>query len=85
MFEEFKIDINQITLGEVETKNEISDKELQALSLKLKSTGFEILEDSSKKQIEKIKTLIIQKISQEDLGDDFILSEFLSSELRRKR
>ena len=83
MFEEFKIDINQITLGEVETKNEISDKELQALSLKLKSTGFEILEDSSKKQIEKIKTLIIQIISGEDLSDDFILSEFLSSELHK--
>jgi AraC-like DNA-binding protein len=44
--------------------------------LKLKSTGFEILEDSSKKQIEKIKTLIIQKIAEEDLDDDFILSEF---------
>ncbi|HAP96112.1 MAG TPA: hypothetical protein DCP54_10265, partial [Chryseobacterium sp.] len=67
IFEESKIDVNQITLGEVETKNEISDKELQALSLKLKSTGFEILEDSTKKQIEKIKTLIIQKISDEDL------------------
>ena len=60
ILEEFKIDINQISLGEVETKNEISDKELQTLSSKLKSTGFEILEDSSKKQIEKIKTLIIQ-------------------------
>lgn len=83
MFEELKIDINQITLGEVETKNEISDKELQALSLKLKSTGFEILEDSTKKQIEKIKTLIIQIISGEDLSDDFILSEFLSSELHK--
>ena len=83
ILEEFKIDINQISLGEVETKNEISDKELQALSLKLKSTGFEILEDSTKKQIEKIKTLIIQIISDEDLGDDFILSEFLSSELHK--
>ena len=83
MFEELKIDINQITLGEVETKNEISDKELQALSLKLKSTGFEILEDSTKKQFEKIKTLIIQIISGEDLSDDFILSEFLSSELHK--
>ena len=83
IFEELKIDINQITLGEVETKDEISDKELQALSLKLKSTGFEILEDSTKKQIEKIKTLIIQIISGEDLSDDFILSEFLSSELHK--
>jgi len=83
IFENLKIDINQISLGEVETKNEISDKELQTLNLKLNSTGFEILEDSSKKQIEKIKNLIIQKISDEDLDDNFILSEFLSSELHR--
>ena len=83
IFEELKIDINQITLGEVKTKKDISDKELQALSLKLKSTGFEILQDSTKKQIEKIKTLIIQIISGEDLSDDFILSEFLSSELHK--
>ena len=49
IFEEFKIDVNQITLGQIETKNEISDKELKTLSLKLKSTGFEILEDGGKK------------------------------------
>lgn len=45
ILEELKIDINQITLGEVETKKHISDKELQTLNLKLKSTGFEILQD----------------------------------------
>jgi hypothetical protein len=83
IFEELKIDINQITLGEVETKNEISDKDLENLNYKLKSTGFEILEDSSKKQIEKIKNLIIQKISEEDISESFLLSEFFSSELHK--
>ncbi len=83
IFENLKIDVNQISLGEVETKDEISDKELETLNLKLKSTGFEILQGSTKKQIERIKTLMIQKISEEDLGDDFILSEFLSSALHR--
>ena len=83
IFDELKIDINQISLGEIETKNDISNKKLETLNSELKLSGFEILEDASKKQIEKIKTLIIQKISQEDLGDDFILSEFLSSELHK--
>ena len=73
IFDELKIDINQISLGEVETKNEISNKELETLNLKLKSIGFEILEDSSKKQIEKIKNLIIQKISEEDFSLNFFL------------
>lgn len=83
IFDELNIEISEINLGEVEIKNQLSEKELQILNLKLKSTGFEILEDSSKKQIEKIKTLMIQKIAEEDLGDDFILSEFLSSELHK--
>jgi len=83
IFEDLKIDVNQISLGEVETKGEISDQEIKTLNSKLKSTGFEILENASKKQIEKIKTLMITKIAEEDLGDDFILSEFLSAELHR--
>jgi len=83
IFEELRIKINHISLGEVETDNTISEKELERLNFKLKTTGFEILEDSSKKQIEKIKNLIIQKISEEDLDEDFILTEFLSSELHK--
>jgi len=83
IFEDSGIKINKISLGEVETDNEISDNDIEILNVKLKSTGFEILEEASKKQIEKIKTLIIRKISEEDLGDDFILSEFLSSELHK--
>lgn len=83
IFDELKIDVSHINLGEVEIKNHISAKDLQNLNFKLKSTGFEILEDSSKKQIEKIKNLIIQKISEEDIMEDFVMTEFLSSELNK--
>ncbi len=83
ILEDLKIEVDSISLGEVETISEISNQELETLNSKLKSTGFEILEDASKKQIEKIKTLMIQKIAEEDLGDDFILSEFLSSGLHK--
>lgn len=83
IFDELKIDVSHINLGEVEIKNHISPKDLQNLNFKLQSTGFEILEDSSKKQIEKIKNLIIQKISEEDIMEDFVMTEFLSSELNK--
>ncbi len=83
IFDDLQIEVCQISLGEVETKNSLSGEKLQKLNSELKSTGFEILEDSSKKQIEKIKTLIIQKISEEDIAEDFVLSEFLSSEMHK--
>lgn len=83
IFDELKIEISNIDLGEVETKGQVSENDLAALNSKLKSTGFEILEDSSKKQIEKIKNLIIQKISEEDIAENFVLSEFLSSGLNK--
>jgi len=83
IFDELKIEVSGISLGEVETINQISGKDLQKLNSKLKYTGFEILEDSSKKQIERIKNLIIRKISEEDISEIFVLSEFLSSELHK--
>ncbi|WP_228373887.1 helix-turn-helix domain-containing protein [Epilithonimonas tenax] len=83
IFDALKIEISDINLGEVETKNQISDDDLQKLSTRLRSTGFEILEDSTKKQIEKIKNLIIQKISEEDIEEYFVLSDFLSSGLNK--
>lgn len=83
IFSGLKIKVNHISLGEVETEQPISDTDFGQLSYQLQSTGFEILEDSSQKQIEKIKRLIISKIAEEDLGDDFILSDFMSGHLHK--
>lgn len=83
IFEDLKIGIDLITLGEVETKTELSKAEIESLNSKLKSDGFEILQDASEKQVERIKAIIINKIRKADLDEDFILSKFLSSELHR--
>lgn len=83
IFNNMGIDVSQISLGEVETKNHLSDNTLRNLDLKLKSIGFEIVQDATQKLIEKIKTLVIQKVSEEDLPEDFVLSQFLSSALHR--
>lgn len=83
IFNNMGIDVSQISLGEVETKNHLSDNTLRTLDLKLKSIGFEIVQGATQKLIEKIKTLVIQKLSDEDLPEDFVLSQFLSSALHR--
>ncbi len=83
IFNNMGIDVSQISLGEVETKNHLSDNTLRTLDLKLKSIGFEIVQGATQKLIEKIKTFVIQKVSEEDLPEDFVLSQFLSSALHR--
>lgn len=83
IFNNMGIDVSQISLGEVETKNHLSDNTLRNLDLKLKSIGFEIVQGATQKLIEKIKTFVIQKVSEEDLPEDFVLSQFLSSALHR--
>lgn len=83
IFDELGEELWNIQLGEAETKNPLSEKDLEKLDLKLKSAGFELLKDSSKKQIEKIKTLIIQIISEEDIPENFILSEFLKAGMHK--
>lgn len=77
VFKNLKIETSSVELGEVETKNNLSQSELEKLSENLENLGFEILENQTKKQIEKIKTQIIQKISKLDIAENFILSEFL--------
>ncbi len=56
---------------------------MQAIEEKLLATGFERIMDSSHQLIEKIKNFVIVKITELDIDEDFLLSEFLSSKLHR--
>lgn len=83
IFNEMDIEVNSINLGEVETAAEISEERLQMLEKLLIETGFERIKDSSRQLIERIKNLIIKIISEEDIDENFILSEFLSNTLHK--
>lgn len=83
IFSNLGIRFSTVSLGEVDITNRLSETELRSLDYKLKQVGFELLKDSAEKQIEKIKSLIIIKMSDEDLPEDFILSDFLSTELHK--
>lgn len=81
IFNDLKIEISAVELGEVTTKHILNEKEIQNLDDHLRENGFQILNDSSKKLIEKIKKFIILKINSLDISEDFTLSKFLSEKI----
>ncbi|WP_340063703.1 AraC family transcriptional regulator [Ascidiimonas aurantiaca] len=81
VFAQQKIRINYVKLGEVETSSPISENAKNSLAKVLKSKGFEILQDEKSKHIEKIKTLILEKIRNAEAYSDLTLSELLTQEL----
>ena len=83
IFKDLGIETVSVQLGVAETQNDLHEKELKNLNNQLKKIGFEILEDQSQKQIEQTKNLIIQKIAELDISEDFLLSEFLSDKMHR--
>ena len=83
VFEDLKIDISAIELGEIETIKELNKKEVINLNDHLKKLGFQVLEDSTKKQIEQIKKHIILKVNELDICEDFTLSKFISEKLAK--
>lgn len=83
IFNDADIQIKSINLGEVETESEIPDHELDSIEKHLLETGFERIKDSAHQLIDKIKSLIIVKISELDIDENFLLSEFLTSKLHK--
>ncbi|WP_336689043.1 MULTISPECIES: helix-turn-helix domain-containing protein [unclassified Chryseobacterium] len=83
IFTEMNIPLKSIALGEAETQKDISGDDMEKLENLLLKTGFERIKDSAHQLIEKIKNLIIVKISELDIDENFLLSEFLISKLHK--
>lgn len=83
IFSQLEIPVKSVQLGEVETELNLNKNELSKLNSELQKIGFEILESASQKQIEATKKFIIQKISELDIAEDFILSEFIAGKTNR--
>ena len=81
--DELKFSYTSVELGEVILKTEPSSKQLDALKEKLEQLGFELLDDTKKKLIEKIKTIVIEQVHYRDDDNRYNLSEILSSKLRK--
>ena len=70
-----------VELGEVEVKDKISKEQLDQLSIALKMTGLELMDDNKKILVEKIKTIIIELIHYSDDQIKINLSDYLSQKL----
>jgi AraC-like DNA-binding protein len=81
--DKLKIDSCKVTLGEVEIPGDLPKDKLEQLDDNLSALGFELLDNSKKQLIEKIKNLIIQKVHHSKEEDHHNFSEILSKSLHK--
>lgn len=72
-----------VKLGEAELAEDPNEKKLIEIKERLAALGFELLDDSRKKLIEKIKTTIIEQIHYSDADDKHNFSQILSHKLHK--
>jgi len=76
-------EVLSIELGEVVLKNEISVNDKKDITKQLETLGFEILNDSSSKTIEKIKTILIDLVQNKNNNINVTLSDYLIQNLHQ--
>jgi AraC-like DNA-binding protein len=70
-----------VTLGEAEIMEEISPEQISSLSIGLRKSGLELMDDKKSILVEKIKTTIIELVHYTDEQIKVNLSDFLSEKL----
>jgi AraC family transcriptional regulator len=83
-FEKAGLKPTEVRMGEVELTQQPTARQLQEIDAALKNLGFEILDDQKKKQIERIKTLLIEKTQSGEIEEHFSLSGFLAGHLNKE-
>ena len=81
--DKLELSTGSITLGEVVLLKEPSDKQLTQLKINLSGLGFEVLDNSRKRLIEKIKNVIINQVHHGSLDEKYNFSEIISKKLNR--
>ncbi len=76
---EFKILV--VDLGEVEIIDQITSQQKSNIGEHLKKFGFELIDDKKSRIIDKIKTLIIELVHQQNAQLIINLSDYLSNKL----
>ncbi len=79
--EELDISPVKVELGEIETKEDISDEKKMKLNIKIKKVGLELLEKKQGALIEKIRKVIVDYVYKSDEKPKVKFSVLLSKEL----
>ncbi|QOI97500.1 MAG: helix-turn-helix transcriptional regulator [Flammeovirgaceae bacterium] len=79
--EKLGLQLLAVNLGEVETATPISERQKSEIAEHLKIFGFELIDDKKSRLIDKIKTLIIELVHQQNAQLNVNLSDYLSKNL----
>lgn len=74
-----RLQLLSVDLGEVETIEQITAEQKIEISEHLKGFGFELIDDKKSRVIDKIKTLIIELVHQQNAQLNINLSDYLSN------
>lgn len=80
--EKLELHFINLELGEVEVMEDMSAEQLDLLSIGLRKTGLELMEDKKSILVEKIKTTIIELVHYTDEQIKTNLSDFLTDKLK---
>lgn len=81
IFNEAEIKVENIQLGKVETTDEVAPDKLDYLNSRLESIGFEIIHDSKRRLIERIKTATINYVYDHSGENKMNFSDYLVDKL----
>ena len=81
IFNQAGIEVKNVQLGKVETTKVVDADKLNRVNERLKSVGFEIINDSKRKIIEKIKTITIDYVYHQKGEIKVNFSEYLTDRL----
>lgn len=79
--EKMKLTVKSIELGEVEIIEDLSNSQKGEVAQRLVKLGFEWMDDKKSRTIEKIKTLIIDLIYNQNSALDTNLSDYLAKQI----
>ena len=72
-----------VALGEVTLADELTTQQAQHLRTDLEAIGFEMLDDQRSQLIEKVKTLLLERVQSGELPEDFSLVRFVGTAFHR--
>jgi AraC family transcriptional regulator len=77
LLEKNNLQVKFVRLGEVELNEEPGKSQLEQFAQDLKATGFELLDDQKTKFIEKVKSLLIQKVQSGNIEEHFSIAKYI--------
>ncbi len=82
--EKLGMETREIGLGEVSLVKKPTKALMGILKERLYELGFELIEDEKRRIIEKVKTIIIQKIQEGNIEEHFSIGKFIAKHIQKE-